>query len=70
MIMRQIVPGVPARAVILADCSPLSFAEVGPPQIPVAGLPQAVLEPAEPLHPFLLRVHHGSLLPRPGAGHG
>jgi hypothetical protein len=34
--------------------SNLSFAEVGPPQIPVAGLPQAEVESAEATHPLSL----------------
>src|SRR5262249_11167130 len=43
MIMRQVAPRLPIAAVIFPDRPPLALAEVRPPQIPVAGLPEPVL---------------------------
>ena len=43
VVVRQVVPGVAVRAVILANRAPLAFAEVGPPALPalVGGLEAA-----------------------------
>src|SRR5215468_4991150 len=46
-----------ARAVVLADRAPLALAHIRPPQVPVAGGPQAVLEPPEPGNPFTFSTH-------------
>src|SRR5262245_4266668 len=56
MVVREVTPGVAVRAVVLSDCAPLPFAEVRPPQIPVAGLPQAEVESAEAGYPPTLRT--------------
>src|SRR5215831_21170199 len=48
VVVWQVAPGFAVRAVVLADRAPLALAEVGPPQVPVAGLAEAVLEPPEP----------------------
>ena len=34
LVMRKIIPGVASLAVVLADCAPLAFAEVGAPLLP------------------------------------
>ena len=59
MVVRQVVPGVAAGAVVLADGAPLTFTDVGAPQIPVAGLAQPLVESAEALDPlpFCARSH-------------
>jgi hypothetical protein len=56
MVVRQVLPRRAAGAVVLADRSPLTLAEIRPPRIPVAALPQAVLEVAERLDPVALRT--------------
>ena len=58
MIVRQVVPRVAVGAVVFADCAPLSFAEIRAPQIPVTGLPQAVVEPAETVDPLSFGARH------------
>jgi hypothetical protein len=60
--MRQIVPGVAVGTVVLSDCAPLPFAEIGPPQIPVTGLPQSQVESAEAVDPLSLRTGAGGHL--------
>src|SRR5215470_5696612 len=57
VVMRQVAPGLAVRAVVLADRAPLALAHVGPPQVPVAGLAQPVLEPPEPGGPFTFCTH-------------
>ena len=57
MVMRQVAPGLTVRAVVLADRAPLALAHVRPPQVPVAGLAETVLEPPEPGYPFTFRTH-------------
>jgi hypothetical protein len=47
MVVGEIAPGVAVGAVVLADRAPLPFAEVGAPQVPVAGVPKALVEAAE-----------------------
>ena len=54
MIVREVGPRVAVGAVVLADRAPLPFAEVRPPQIPVASLPQALVEAAEAIDPLSL----------------
>ena len=34
MVVREVVPGIAVRAVVLADCAPLPLAEIGPPEAP------------------------------------
>src|SRR6202020_1358424 len=63
VVVREVVPGRAVGAVLLPDRPPLPFTDVRPPQVPVAGLPQTVLEPPESLYSLLLRVYHGFLLP-------
>jgi hypothetical protein len=43
--MREIFPGVPLRAVILADGAPLAFAEIRPPTFPMDGALFRFLQP-------------------------
>src|ERR1700758_2058193 len=59
--MRKVAPSVTAGAVIFADCAPLTFAQIGPPQIPVAGLPQARVEPTETVDPLPFGFCHGGV---------
>src|SRR5262249_17373220 len=42
VVVRQVLPGRPALAVVLADGTPLALAQVGAPVVPVAGRAQAV----------------------------
>ena len=60
VVVGEVGPGVAVGAVVLPDRAPLALAEVGAPQVPVAGLPQPVLELAEALDPRPLRSWHGS----------
>ena len=60
MVVRQVVPGLTVRAVVLANRPPLALAHVRPPQVPLTGLPQAVLKPPEPGHPVTFSAHRGS----------
>src|SRR6185437_7763734 len=57
VVMRQVAPGLTIGAVVLAHRTPLALAHVGPPQVPVAGLAQPVLEPPEPGHSFTFCTH-------------
>ena len=57
VVVRQVVPGGAAGAVVLAHGAPLPLAQVGAPQVPVTRLPQTVLEPAEGLDPVALGAH-------------
>src|SRR5580704_8798532 len=45
MIVRQVIPRLPVRAVVLPDRPPLPLADVRPPPIPVTRLAKPVLEP-------------------------
>ena len=54
-------PTPPIRAVILPDRPPLPLTHIRPPQIPVAGLPQPVLQPPEPSHPIPFGAHRSPL---------
>src|SRR5215472_11156256 len=67
VIMRQVVPRVAVGTVVLPDRAPLPLADVRPPPVPLPGLQQPVLQPAEPGDPITLRAHHHSLnrLPSP-----
>ena len=62
MIVRQVLPRGAVRAVVLADRAPLPLAEIRAPVVPVAGLAQAVLEPAEALDAFAFHARHHSIL--------
>ena len=66
VVMRQVAPGAAVGTVVLANRAPLPFAQVGPPQIPVAGLPQALVEPAEAIDPLSLRGTRHPEPPRVG----
>src|SRR5262249_52000541 len=57
LIAREVASGLSVGAVNLADRAPLALAEVRPPEIPVAGQPQSVLEPAEAGDPPSLGAH-------------
>ena len=57
LIVRQVVPRLAVRAVVLPDRAPLALADVRPPPVPFPGLPQPVLQPPEPGHPIPLRAH-------------
>ena len=57
VVVREVVPGRAAGAVVLAHRPPLALAEVRPPQVPVTGLAQPVLEPPECLHAIALGAH-------------
>ena len=48
VVVRQVVPRLPVRAVVLADRAPLPLADVRSPPVPVARLAKPVLHPAEP----------------------
>ena len=61
MIMRQVIPRVPVRAVVLPDRPPLPLADIRPPPVPLPALPQPILQPPEPVHPLTFRTHHHSL---------
>ena len=61
VIVRQVVPRVAVGAVVLPDRAPLPLADVRPPPVPVPGLQQPVLQPAEPGDPLTFRTHHHSL---------
>ena len=58
VVVGEVGPRLAVGAVVLADGAPLALAEVRAPQVPVAGLPQAVLELAEPLDPRPLSARH------------
>ena len=60
-IVRQVIPRPAVRAVILPDRAPLPLTHIRPPQIPVAGLPQPVLQPPEPSHPIPFGAHRSPL---------
>ena len=47
VVVREVIPCVAVVAVVLSDSAPLPLAEVRPPEVPVAGLPQAVLQAPE-----------------------
>src|SRR6185437_4885697 len=57
VIMREVVPRLAVRAVVLADRAPLPFADIRAPLIPVARLPQSVLQPPEACHAITLGAH-------------
>ena len=67
VVVREVVPRLAVGAVVLADRAPLPLAQVRAPQVPVAGLQQAVLELAERLDPLALLAHrsdHGTVVTR------
>ena len=51
VVVGEVGPRVAVCAVVLAHRAPLAFADVGTPQVPVAGLAEAVLQLAELLDP-------------------
>jgi hypothetical protein len=62
VVVREGLPRRPALAVVLAHGAPLPLAEVRAPVVPVGGLPEPVLQPAEGLDPLPLHAHVASLL--------
>jgi hypothetical protein len=56
VVMRQVAPRIPIGTVVLSNCAPLTFAQVRAPQIPVAGLPQALVKSAEAVNPLPFRA--------------
>src|SRR5262249_21784184 len=57
VVVRDVLPGGAALAVVLADGAPLPLAQVRAPVVPGPGLPESVLEPAERLDAIALRAH-------------
>ena len=57
LVVRQIVPRVAVRAVVLPHRAPLALAYVRPPPVPFAGLPQSVFQPPEPSYPIPFSTH-------------
>src|SRR5580704_1082627 len=57
MVVREIVPGIAVRAVVLPDRAPLALADVGAPQVPVTGLAQTILQLPESFDPLTLGTH-------------
>src|SRR5450755_3959089 len=60
VVVRQVVPRVAVGAVVLPDRALLPLADVRPPPVPVAGLQQPVLQPAEPGDPLAFCAHRHS----------
>src|SRR6185312_13208594 len=58
VVVREVLPRRSPGAVVLAHGAPLALADVRAPLVPVAALPEAVLEPAERLDPLSLRAAH------------
>src|SRR4029077_7748439 len=65
VIVRQVTPRVAVGAVVLPDRAPLALADVRPPPVPIPRLQQAVLQPAESVHPLTFGAH-GRPLRAPG----
>ena len=60
VVVRQVVPRVAVGAVVLPDRAPLPLADVRPPPVPLPGLQQPVLQPAEPGDPLAFCAHRHS----------
>src|SRR5690349_976444 len=67
VVVRQVTPGIPIGAVVLPHGAPLPFAEIRPPQVPVTGLPQAQIQPAEAVDPLSFRTCGSRHCTPPGA---
>ena len=67
VIMRQVIPRLAVRAVVLAHRAPLPLADIRSPLVPLARLAQPVLQPPEPIHPIPLSTHGRPLSPRRSA---
>ena len=68
MFVRQVIPRLAVRAVVLTDRAPLALTHIRTPQVPIARLPQPLLQPPEPLNPLTLNTHRfpqPSPFPRP-----
>src|SRR5215470_15868432 len=63
MVVREVLPGGAVLAVVLAHRPPLALGQIRAPVVPVAALPQPVLELAEALDAVPFLAH-----PRSGAG--
>src|SRR5271169_6891981 len=57
VIVRQVIPRLAVRAVVLPHRAPLALAYVRPPPVPFAGLPQSVFQPPEPSYPIPFSTH-------------
>src|SRR4029077_20047148 len=53
LVMTEVLPGAPIRAVVLANRSPLPLAEVGPPLLPRHARPASFLKPRR----FCIGIH-------------
>src|SRR6185437_3412863 len=62
LVVGYVVPCVTAGAVVLAYRPPLPLTDVRAPCVPLAGLAQPVLKPAESRDPFTLRPHRSPAL--------
>ena len=58
MVVREVVPRRPVGAVVLPDCAPRAFGEVGTPVVPGGRLPQPVLGVAEGIHSLAFGAGH------------
>src|SRR5436190_12479241 len=64
MVVREVIPRLPVRAVVLTDRAPLALAHIRSPQVPVASLSQSILEPPESGYSVTLNTHRHSRLSR------
>jgi hypothetical protein len=65
VIVGEVLPSGPVRAVVLAHCPPLALAHVRAPEVPVTPVAKAVLETTERLDSLALRaLLHPDLRPR------
>ena len=64
VVVGEVVPGGAVRAVVLADGPPLALAQIRPPVVPVACLPQSVLETTERLDSLALTLMSSSVFVR------
>ena len=60
VIVGKVVPSLAVGTVVLTDGAPLAFAEVRPPDIPVASLPQPVFQFSEAVDALPLDAHHST----------
>src|SRR6202011_389158 len=54
VVVRQVIPRLAVRAIVLAHRSPLALADIRAPPVPLARLAQPVLQPAAPGPPIPL----------------
>jgi hypothetical protein len=60
MVGRQVVPRVAVGAVVLPDSAPLPLTDIRPLPVPLPGLQQPVLQPAEPGDSVAFHAHRHS----------